>query len=553
MVLAMSRPWKHPKTGIYYFRKGVPEHLRAAIGKREVKISLGTRVADEARELHASIAAQVARDWAHLQSPHNPASTSSPPERTLTDQQIVGLSGDLYREVMERHGESPGIPSVWEEKLRRLQLALPVRLRSEDFTPALKPSWSSGPALMAGRLLAEEVRDFTERHTLNLEWRCRNRFYIAAAMAMAQAYRELIKRAQGDFRPDPNESRFPPSPLKQEQEATDWRSLYQEYQGIAHPAAATVKRQLGVLTRFFAFLGHDAPQRVSEEDVRRWIRHRLTEADVSPRTVRDADFAHPKTLFIWAVGEKKLSKNPFAGIKIRVPKAVKLRDREYTHDEAERVLEASLVPASKRMTEEGAAARRWIPWLCAYTGARVNEITQLRASDVLTEKVPDGRLIWVINITPEAGTTKNKEARKVSLHLDLIDQGFLRYVASRKGKHLFYLPERGRGGKPAHPQYKKVGERLANWIRKDVGITDLGIDPNHAWRHLFRSSLLAGKVQGQVIDRIDGHTSQTVGERYGSAWPAVMLNAVMTIPPYLPEKLERPGRPRTDQPKSSAT
>ncbi|MEY9463866.1 site-specific integrase [Bradyrhizobium ottawaense] len=35
------------------------------------------------------------------------------------------------------------------------------------------------------------------------------------------------------------------------------------------------------------------------------------------------------------------------------------------------------------MTEENAAARRWVPWLCAYTGARVNEITQLRACDVI--------------------------------------------------------------------------------------------------------------------------------------------------------------------------
>ena len=139
----------------------------------------------------------------------------------------------------------------------------------------------------------------------------------------------------------------------------------------------------------------------------------------------------------------------------------------------------------------------------------------------------------MLNLTPEAGTTKNREARKVSLHLDLIDQGFLHYVESRKGKCLFYAPERGKGGSAANPQYKKVGERLARWVRRDVGIADLGIDPNHAWRHLFRSCLLAGHVQGEVIDRIDGHAPATVGQSYGSAWPAVMLEAVMTIPPYL--------------------
>ena len=43
MVLAMARPWKHPKTGIYWLRKGVPDDLRTAVGKREEKFSLKTR------------------------------------------------------------------------------------------------------------------------------------------------------------------------------------------------------------------------------------------------------------------------------------------------------------------------------------------------------------------------------------------------------------------------------------------------------------------------------------------------------------------------------
>jgi Site-specific recombinase XerD len=537
MVLAMSRPWKHPKTGVYYFRKGVPEHLRPLVGKWEVKISLGTKVADEARELHSTVAAQVTQDWLRLQSTDASSAIPRRDERILTDQEIVGLSGDLYREVMNRHGENPGLAHVWEQKLRKLQLALPARLRSEDFVAPLKANWSTGPALMAGRILGEDVRDFMDRHAINLEWRCRNKFYLAAAMALGQAYRELIKRAEGDFRPDPDAVRFPASPLVVPQ-TSDWQPLYEEYRQSVKPAAATVKRQLGVLKKFFGFLGHVDPRRVSEEDVRRWVKHRLTEGNVAPQTVRDADLAHPKTLYIWAVSEKKLHHNPFRDIKVRVPKQLKLRDREYTHDEAERVLEASLLPPSARMTEEGAAARRWIPWLCAYSGARVNELTQLRASDIFLEKVPDGRMVWVMNITPEAGTTKNRAARKVSLHLDLIDQGFIRYVERRKGRHLFYLPERRRGGSDANPQNKKVGERLAAWVRSDVGITDPGIDPNHAWRHLFRSWLLAGKVPGQVIDRIDGHAPRTVGESYGSAWPAVMLDAVMAIPPYLTKRMD---------------
>ncbi len=36
MTLATARPSKHPKTGVYRFRKAVPDDLRDIIGKREI-------------------------------------------------------------------------------------------------------------------------------------------------------------------------------------------------------------------------------------------------------------------------------------------------------------------------------------------------------------------------------------------------------------------------------------------------------------------------------------------------------------------------------------
>jgi hypothetical protein len=46
----MARPWKHPKSGIYWLRKGVPADLRVALGKREEKFGLGTRDPSEAKD-----------------------------------------------------------------------------------------------------------------------------------------------------------------------------------------------------------------------------------------------------------------------------------------------------------------------------------------------------------------------------------------------------------------------------------------------------------------------------------------------------------------------
>jgi len=46
----------------------------------------------------------------------------------------------------------------------------------------------------------------------------------------------------------------------------------------------------------------------------------------------------------------------------------------------------------------------------------------------------------------------------VPLHDDLIDQGFLEYVASRGKKPLFYEPGRSRGGKVASGDPALVGK-----------------------------------------------------------------------------------------------
>jgi hypothetical protein len=63
------------------------------------------------------------------------------------------------------------------------------------------------------------------------------------------------------------------------------------------------------------------------------------------------------------------------------------------------ILAATLAPVSRLMTPENAAARRWVPWLCAYTGGRVNEMTQLRESDVFPVLG-----LPCVRITPEAGS-----------------------------------------------------------------------------------------------------------------------------------------------------
>ena len=88
-----------------------------------------------------------------------------------------------------------------------------------------------------------------------------------------------------------------------------------------------------------------------------------------------------KTVFGWALEHKLVSRNPFLDVKVTVAKRKQLRETQAFRPAEWRVVLAASLKVSDTNSPD-AAARRWIPWLCAYTGARVGEIAQLRKQDV---------------------------------------------------------------------------------------------------------------------------------------------------------------------------
>lgn len=108
MVLSMARPLKHPKTGVYWFRKAVPKNLRALLGKREELRTLRTKDPTEAREAHAAVAAEVEAYWKALRSP----------AQSLNNREIVALAGVFYVEITSQLSNEPGSEEAWRHWLR---------------------------------------------------------------------------------------------------------------------------------------------------------------------------------------------------------------------------------------------------------------------------------------------------------------------------------------------------------------------------------------------------------------------------------------------------
>jgi integrase len=432
MPMPFARPWRHPKTGMYWFRRRVPKDLRPLLGRCEERRTLGTKEPALARTRYLRAAVETDERWALLRRSAAALAAFAPPPEGAT----VGGT------------EAP-----------------------------------------------------SDRHRSD----CRS-------------FRSDLDRVA------PAPSGIPSIPTAPTG-SVPWRPTFEAYAAEAKLAPSTIKRWAGVLTALEEALGTDDLALVTRGDLIAWKRDLLA-AGRDPRTVRDAHIAATKALMNWAVANGRLDSNPAAGIVVTVPDKPRLRDRDFTDDEAVKILWASFGPHDARLSRQHSAARRWIPWLCAYGGARVNEMTQLRGRDVRR----DGA-IWVIRITPEAGSVKTGRWRDVPLHPHLVEQGFVDFVLGCGSGPLFYDPARGRNGQAAHPIYKKVGERLAAWVRA-IGVDDTGVDPNHGWRHRFKTVGRRAGIDPAMLDAIQGHAPRTEGERYGRYPVDVLFEAICRMPRY---------------------
>jgi integrase len=271
-------------------------------------------------------------------------------------------------------------------------------------------------------------------------------------------------------------------------------------------AESTYVNYRGTVRKLVEFLGHDDATRVTPQDVIRFKDSRLA-SGIGARTVKDGDLAGLKSILGWAESNLKLPSNPANGISIRLGKRQLSRPKEFTEEEAIAVLRAATGLARGRERDETWLAKRWVPWVLAYTGARVGEIVQLRKEDLRRQGDH-----WEIVITPDAGTVKGGVFRNVPLHPHLVDLGFPLMVQAAPEGHLFLRPNKDTGD--VLGPLKGAINRVTEFVR--LHVEDERVSPNHAWRHRFVTLCREHGVSEELRDMIVGHSGRTVAAReYG--------------------------------------
>jgi integrase len=188
-----------------------------------------------------------------------------------------------------------------------------------------------------------------------------------------------------------------------------------------------------------------------------------------------------KSAFRIAAKNNLIATNPALGL-AGLPKTADNKRPPFTDDEAKKILEAA---------READPVNRWSHWLATFTTGMNSEILQAHSSEFY--QTPAGQWAWDMR----ARKLKTEaRPRIVPLHHSIIREGFLGYLATRKGKPLF------------------DGSYGTNKRKVNDFIHDLGYDKTfYSWRKMsvHRISKLAGE---SLAHYIAGHAAKDIHEAF---------------------------------------
>ena len=502
MVLAMARPWKHPKTGMYWVRKRVPDRLRPLLGKIEFKKSLGTKNPAEAKLLHAIAIAEIEQAWLNLAAG----------ERTLTEREADELAEHFYATFVAAYRENPSEQREWDTTVGA-QLITPASIDWSKGTGFLEvdpnlvkrstmQTWCHQAAIQRLSelgLLVDEVGQ--------------TRLTRAAAKAFQAAALELERQAASPFVHAVTATPLPaPRAPTSLAKGILFEELIQGWAQETNPTEKTVYSWKLAIDEFLAHLGHADASRVTADDVLGW-KAKLLDRGLSGRTIKYGKLAALRAVLEWGVRNRKLSENVAAKISVSGKSSAEGRKRGFTEDEAATVLAAANLAKP--------AYLHWVPWLCAFTGARVAEICQLRKEDIV-----EIAGIVCLKLVPEAGSLKNENSeRAVPLHPALIERGFLAFVAKAKPGPIFIELTPDRFGSRGGNGQKLIGR----WVR-GLGLTDPRLSPSHSWRHRFKTVGRRVGMAQDISNALSGHGAKDVADLYGEFEIAALARELNKLP-----------------------
>ncbi|HBH7910555.1 TPA: site-specific integrase [Vibrio parahaemolyticus] len=554
----MASPYKHPQTGVYYFRMAVPKKLVPIIGKTVFKKSLQTKNLSEAKPRFTECLFDAQKQIAVAQLK---LSNSSNVELNVRDCAIIA---ERWYEHVKNEVDTSGNYDLFlkrdvdaEGTVREFGLSDTLSICSNEVDTATPDQLQE---------LADELKEFIvaqlDREGLvvsshsesfrqlavafyhyihRIEALCRARYnrdygYEAVSNPIADkplsvnplANKHQPKRKKASQYSISNVfKRYHQSETLKDKDA---KALYEAGLQIERLIEVIGDLDVTEVTRAHIVEFRDTLLQLPKSKIASIRNRPLLEQielvkiqgleTLSATTVKNC-LRKTSVVFSYAVELGIIDSNPHVGVRVATAekKTEANEGKGYTDSEMRRLFQADVFNDVNARKPYGMACY-WVPLLCRYTGARLEEMSQLHKSDV--SQSDSG--IHYLNIRRGEGQSvkNNSSLRHVPIPAHLIELGFLDYVAESGG---FLFPELKEN------KYGKKSAALSKWWGQTV--RSLGIhttQPAHAFRHTFKTALRRLGIADTVSDAITGHTPAGVGGSYGTVELETKKEAIDRLP-----------------------
>jgi len=568
MVLRMSQPSKDKRTGIYEFRKRVPEDLQPILKKKEIVKSLGTKDATEARLLFARVAVEIEERFAALRRDIT----------TLNEREASVMAGEIYRQKVAVNVDDPGklhVPLVYD-------LLDAIEFKDHPDHGKAKLIHISKRTDITERIIAcrndREINAYLDERGITVHPDSMELLRTKVRKAVHRARKYLKDLSNDDANPnvDPYADFYPKpdaepmikstidaatpassAPLLSEaieEWARDKKTSWTEKSGVANILAAQ---------RFMELAGDRPMDQYNKKDARaykgalkalpkNYTAHpefkgctfaeaakkaaELAEAAEKAAKSEKKPFQPPfptlsdknvnknlgfvRAMWNWAENHfDDVPPNPFNGLNLRIKESGRDDRNPFTESELQAIFSAPLYTGCKsakswRTTGEHIPSNLgiyWVPLIGLFTGARSGEIIQMNVSDVATE----GGIAY-FKITDEGenqGVKTNSSLREIPIHPTLLELGILQFIEKQRSKgRTRFFPEM-RKSDDGH--YSSAYSRPFGHFLTSIAVKT-GRNSFHSFRHNFEDAALDCLIPQDIVDALQGHSSAGMAKRYGT-------------------------------------
>jgi integrase len=533
----MATPQKHPKSGIYYFRRAVPKDLRPTLGY-EIKISLKTRDPADAKRLFIIEQTRCEEKFYLARNGF-----------VLTHKKVLEIVGvwinkELEKDVRLRDVSNP------ESGIQRYEGV-------DAYDPIKMSLLSAASDNDIHPIVQDDVDEIIRDNNLPIVKNCEGYDLLLKEVLLAKIrYFDILdKRSNGDWS-DVSDvlNKYPSISLNTQRiksTSPTITAVFEEWCADSNRRSATISEFRNAVHRFVGLHG-DVPADLITRSMIKEFKNVLQKfprsitkkqrclssldliESLKPQgvytTLADATInkhiADIAAILSWARDNGYFDhinwSNPTSGTMIKT-KSYKQNRLPFDSQDLQVIFTSPVYSEHARPIGGKGEAAYWMPLIALFTGARLEEIGQLLVSDIKQEKG-----IWLIDINAEQDKdVKNVTSiRKVPIHDKLLELGFIDYIKEIGGGQIFPLLKANSDGKLTHNWSKWVNRYL-----KKIGL-DNGRKVFHSFRHTMKDALRDAGVDEALSDAITGHSGGGVGRSYGSGYTVDRLNQAIQSVSY---------------------